>query len=94
MSQPADLRAKRRALAAARAATIAAPVSMPAHLRTVASTPLRTGTKTRATRLTATQRDSAGRRSDWSRAATLRPTSTPMTRAWSATHDNLGTQYR
>lgn len=83
-----------RARVAARVAQTPAVVTMPRHLTKPAATPLRTGTKTRATKLTSVQRDSTGRRSDWSRAMTLRPTETAMTRAWSATADNLGTQYR
>lgn len=38
--------------------------------------------RARKASMTGAQRDSAGRRSDWNRPATLKPWTTPMTGAW------------
>jgi hypothetical protein len=44
--------------------------------------------RTRAVPMTGAQRDSTGARSDWAKPASLRPFTTPMTAAWSATVSN------
>lgn len=59
-----------------------------ARPQTVAAAPAPVRRARRA-KMTDAQRDSAGRRSDWSKPAQLRPWTTAMTTAWSSTRTTM-----
>jgi hypothetical protein len=65
---------------------VARNLGLRAPARVAAPGPVR---RARRAKLTDAQRDSQGKRSDWSRPAHLRPWTTPMTAAWSPTASTM-----